>query len=42
MWYVTDDSDGQGPVLHLFTADKSLVVKYFPVTPDPPEPVAQQ
>lgn len=29
LWYVSDDADGQGPVLHLFTADKSLAVTYF-------------
>lgn len=28
LWYVADDIDGQGPVLHLFTADKSLAVTY--------------
>jgi hypothetical protein len=29
LWYVADDIDGQGPVLHLFTADKALAVTYF-------------
>lgn len=29
LWYVSDDADGQGPVLHLFAADKSLAVTYF-------------
>jgi hypothetical protein len=29
LWYVADDMDGQGPVLHLFTADKTLAVTYY-------------
>jgi hypothetical protein len=29
LWYAADDIDGQGPVLHLFTADKALAVTYF-------------
>jgi hypothetical protein len=29
LWYVAADVDGQGPVLHLFTADKALAVTYF-------------
>jgi hypothetical protein len=29
LWYVADDIDGQGPVLHLFTTDKTLAVTYF-------------
>jgi len=29
LWYVSEDPDGMGRVLHLFTPDKSLVVKYW-------------
>lgn len=29
LWYVADDIDAQGPVLHLFAADKSLALTYF-------------
>jgi hypothetical protein len=29
LWYVDEDRDGMGRVLHLFTPDKSLVVKYW-------------
>ncbi len=29
LWYVDEDRDGMGRVLHLFTPDKSLVAKYW-------------
>ena len=29
LWYVRDDPDGMGPVLHLFTPDKFLVAYYW-------------
>lgn len=29
LWYVDEDSDGMGRVLHLFTPDKSLAVTYW-------------
>lgn len=28
LWYVADDPDGQGPIIHLFTPDKTLAVTY--------------
>ena len=29
LWYVAQDEDGMGPVLHLFTPDKRLAVLYW-------------
>jgi hypothetical protein len=29
LWYVKDDPDGMGPVLHLFTPDKTIVAWYW-------------
>src|SRR4051794_40287887 len=29
LWYVDEDRDGMGRVLHLFTPDKSLVATYW-------------
>jgi hypothetical protein len=29
LWYVADDIEGQGPILHLFTADKTLAITYY-------------
>jgi len=29
LWYVADDPDGMGRVLHLFTPDKALVATYW-------------
>jgi hypothetical protein len=29
LWYVKGDQDGKGPVLHLFTQDKTIVAWYW-------------
>jgi len=29
LWYVADDPDRMGPVLHLFTPNKGLVLQYW-------------